>query len=89
MGPGRGRGCGPGRGMGYGRGRGFGPGLGARSGWLAAGYGAGGALAAAANMKAALEERKSYLRAELARTEALLGEATAGGGVPPCADAGK
>lgn len=84
---GRGRGCGPGRGMGYGRGRGFGLGRGRGSGWLSVGYGAGGEVAAAADMKAALEERKAILRAELARTQALLGEAD--GSNPPNEDAGK
>ncbi len=89
LGPGygRGRGYGPGRGMGYGRGRGFGSGWGRGPGWLAVGYGAGGEVAAAADMKAALEERKTFLRAELARTEALLGEA--GSSNQPNEDAGK
>ena len=80
---GRGRGFGPGRCMGYGRGRGFG------SGWLAVGYGSGGGLAAAANMKDVLEARKTFLRAELARTESLLGEATSAGGTQANEDAGK
>lgn len=77
LGPGygRGRGFGLGHGMGYGRGRGLGPGYGRGLGWLTVGYGADGEVAAAADMKAALEERKAFLRAELARTEALLGEA--------------
>lgn len=86
---GRGRGFGPGRGMGYGRGRGFGPGMRGGSGWLAVGYGSGGGLAAAANMKDVLEARKTFLRAELARTESLLGEATSAGGTQANEDAGK
>lgn len=63
-GPGCGRGYGRGRGMGYGRGM----------GWAAVGYGSSGVDSASANMRAALEERKAYLRAELARTEALLSD---------------
>ena len=49
---------------------GRGPGYG--MGWAAVGYGAGGEDSASANMRIALEERKAFLRAELARTEALL-----------------
>jgi hypothetical protein len=50
--------------MGYAGGRGM--------GWTAVGYGPGGVASASANMRSALEERKACLRAELARTEALL-----------------
>ncbi len=52
--------------MGYGRGRG--------AGWTSVGYGSGGAALAARNMRTALEGRKAFLRAELARTEALLAD---------------
>lgn len=61
-----GLGLGLGRGMGYGRGRG--------AGWTSVGYGSGGAALAARNMRTALEGRKAFLRAELARTEALLAD---------------
>lgn len=68
--PGRGRDRG--YGMGRGRARGF---AGSRCmGWAAVGYGPGGLASASANMRTALEERKAYLRAELARTEALLSD---------------
>ena len=67
-GPGFGRGAGGGA---WGRGRGF--------GWASVGYAPGGESAAALSMRDALEERRSFLRAELARTEALLAEAPAGG----------
>lgn len=89
LGPGygRGQGFGLGRGMGYGKGRCFGPGYGRGLGWLGVGYGSDSEVAAAADMKAALEERKAFLRAELARTEALLGEA--GSSNRPNEDAGK
>jgi len=53
-------------------GRGMSPGWGRGLGWLAVGYGTGGEESAAAGVKAALEERVSVLKAELARTEALL-----------------
>lgn len=71
-----GRGCGFGLGMGYGRGsgRGWGPGR----GWAAVGYAPGGEELASANMRSALEERKAFLRAELARTEALLATSAEG-----------
>jgi len=46
------------------RGQGFGR--------ISVGYGAGGAPAAAANMRGALQERSSFLRAELARIESLI-----------------
>lgn len=68
--PGCGRGRGFGMGRGYGRGMGYAGGRG--MGWAAVGYGPGGVDSASANMRVALEERKAYLRAELARTEALL-----------------
>jgi hypothetical protein len=64
---------GAGNGRGHGRGMGHGPGRGL--GWLALGYGREGDASAAANIRSALEERKAFLSAELARTEALLGEA--------------
>lgn len=63
--PPRGRGRGMGCGYGFGRGRGM--------GWTSVGYGRGGSSSAAANIKLALEGRREFLRAELARTEALLG----------------
>ena len=75
---GRGRGFGSGHGVGCGRG--FGPGRSRGTSWLSAGYGAGGGPAAATTMKVALEERRAFLRAELARTEALLGEPNTDGG---------
>jgi len=65
-GPGNGRGFGGGRG--FGRGQGFGRGPGAGFGWASVGYGEDGT----ASMRAALESRRDYLRAELARTDALL-----------------
>ena len=67
----------------YGQGRGFGPGRRRGLGWLTVGYGAGGESTAAMGMKATLEERKAFLEAELARTEALLGEATTSSGAQP------
>jgi len=73
-GEGFGRGCGGGRGgnRGHGRGMGYGPGRGL--GWMAMGY---GGAAPTATVKSALEERKAFLSAELARTEALLSEGPA------------
>lgn len=41
---------------------------------MALGYGREGDASPAANIRSALEERKAFLRAELARTESLLGE---------------
>lgn len=73
---GRGRGFGPGMGYGMGVGRGSGRGWG--RGWAAIGYGPGGEATASANMRGALEERKAFLRAELARTEALLADSPEG-----------
>jgi hypothetical protein len=73
--------CGGARAMGAGNGRGngrglcAGHGLGRGLGWLALGYGREGDASPAANIRSVLEERKAYLSAELARTEALLGEA--------------
>lgn len=84
-----GRGFGPcGGGKGYGKAqayprtvginrvRGFCRGLGSRRGagmgWAAVGYGNDGPAA----MRAVLEERRDFLRAELARTEAMLTEET-------------
>ena len=58
-----------------GRGRGHCRGPGRNRGWLALGYGREGDASPAANIRSALEERKAFLSAELARTEALLGEA--------------
>lgn len=80
--PGRWRGgCGerPSAGRGRGMGRGHGPGRGL--GWLTMGYGPGGAATAAVTVKTALTERRAFLLAELARTEALLageGQAVSG-----------
>jgi len=69
---GRGRGYGAGFGQGFGHRMGYGRGRG--MGWTAVGYGPGGEKIAQANMRAALEERRAFFRAELARTEALLAE---------------
>ena len=74
---GRGQGFARGQGFGRGRGCGMGRGPGHGMGWAAVGYGPGGEASASANMRFALEERQAFLRAELARTEALL----ASGGV--------
>jgi len=71
-GPGFGRGHGFGMGMGRGFGRGFGRGRGSGMGWAAVGYTPGGDQANASIMREAFEERRAFLRAELARTEALL-----------------
>ncbi len=86
------RGYGAGRGQGMGQGAGFshrgqgcggnhgrGMGLGRGMGWMALGYGGVGDAAAAANVKNALEARKVFLSAELARTEALLSESASDG----------
>jgi hypothetical protein len=67
-GPGNRCGFGGGRGFGFGRGQGFGRGPGAGFGWASVGYGEEGD----ASMRAALESRRDFLRAELARTDALL-----------------
>lgn len=71
---GAGRGYGQCRGYRAGFGRGFGPGMGlgwgAGVGWAAVGYGTD----ESASMRAALESRREFLRAELARTDALLAE---------------
>ena len=67
-----GRGIGRGRGFARGRGCAMGRGPGHGMGWAAVGYGPGGEASASENMRFALEERKAFLRAELARTEALL-----------------
>ncbi len=72
MGFGGGRGFGPGRG--FGRGMGFGRGL----GWFAAGYGQAGADF----NKAALEERKAFLQAELDRMDDLIRNAPGGSRTP-------
>jgi hypothetical protein len=56
------------RGMGPGYGRGCGYGM----GWASVGYAQGGPETVSASMRTSLEERKEYLRSELARTEALL-----------------
>lgn len=77
-GRGRGRGFGPGMGYGMGYGRGSGRGWGPGRGWAAIGYGPGGEEIASATMRSALEERKAFLRAELARTEALLADSAEG-----------
>lgn len=88
----RGRGLGGGRGMGLGaRGRGLG---GRGLGWFSVGYnGVGyGGVGYASDLKSALEERAALLRAELARTDALLaGEAnkTAGDVKEPGEDSGR
>jgi hypothetical protein len=65
-------GYGPGFGRGMGHGRGSGRGCGPGRGWIAVGYASGGNEAVSAHMRVALEERKAFLREELARTEALL-----------------
>lgn len=64
-----GRPFGSGRGMGYGHG--FGPGRG--QGWVSIGYGRGGEESVAVDMRLALQRRADSLKAELARTESLLG----------------
>ncbi|MDP3176962.1 MAG: DUF5320 domain-containing protein [Spirochaetaceae bacterium] len=70
---GYGHGCG--RGIGSGSGRGMGHGFGTDRGrrWYSVGYGAGDKEAAATIGTRELEERRDFLRAELARTESLLG----------------
>ena len=74
--PGNGKGTGQsrGRGMGFGHGCAVGPGRGL--GWFNAGYAeadAGNAtIPPAGDIKSALEARTAFLRAELARNEALL-----------------
>ena len=74
---GQGYGFGPGYGRGFGRGfgrsmgRGFGPGPG--FGWYSVGYGPEAAAPGPAeDYRSALEARKAFLNAELARTEALI-----------------
>jgi len=70
----------PPRGIGQGMGCGYGFGRGRGQGWASVGYGKGGANSAAANIRLALESRRDFLRAELARTEALIGvDATSDG----------
>jgi len=71
-GRGMGRGMRNGRGNGSGMGRTAGPGRGL--GWFSAGYSAPGA-APIETIKDALGDRVAFLRAELARTEAMLGSA--------------
>jgi hypothetical protein len=66
-----GPGSGYGRGMGHGMGRGFGR----RLGWFGVGYGHESEDARALSLQGALEQRATYLRAELERTEALLKDA--------------
>jgi len=80
IGPAYGRGRGFGRGMGNGMGywRGSGRGWGPGRGWAAVGYAPGGEDLASVNMRSALEERKAFLRAELARTEAFLAASAEG-----------
>lgn len=77
-----------GRGAGRGQGRGFGPGMsfGRGLGWFSVGYGEG-VESRTENIKAALEERRAFLRAELERTDSLL--KSAGGSLTPDEDAGK
>jgi len=82
-GRGFGRGSGFGGGLGYGRSSGFGWGPG--RGWAAVGYDPGSGEAVSSHMRTALEERKAFLRAELARTEDLLAgssEEGSGSGAP-------
>jgi hypothetical protein len=67
-------GAGNGRGYAHGRGMGMSHGFGRGLAWMALGYGREGDASPAANIRSALEERKAFLRAELARTESLLGE---------------
>jgi len=80
LGPARGFGFGFGWGNGFGLGRAAGPGRGLgwfRAGYSGAGYsGAGysdGVVAPVEDIKSALEDRAAFLRAELARTEDMLG----------------
>ena len=73
-------GFGRGLGRGFGPGRGFGRGL----GWFAVGYGEPG-QGTSSNIRAALEERRAFLLAELKRTESLLESAAP----TPDKDAGK
>jgi hypothetical protein len=73
-GGGLGRGRGFGRGQGFGRRQGLGCGPGAGMGWASIGYGGDGSAA----MRAALETRRDFLRAELGRAEAMLSEEPAG-----------
>jgi hypothetical protein len=90
LGRGMRNGYGPAEGAGNGRGRGFGPGMGRSTGpgrglgWFSAGYSGAGYSGAgysepvadtATDIKNALENRAGFLRAELARTEAMLGAA--------------
>jgi hypothetical protein len=89
LGPGYGRGRGFGRGMGNGFGLGRGMGMGRGLGRIAVGYGSGGEDVAASNIKLALEERKAFLSAEFARTEALLGEYDRGSAVSTAGDEAK
>jgi len=72
MGRGFGGGLGLGRGFGGARGasRGVGPGRGL--GWFSVGYNGVGNAEYGTDIKSALEARSAFLRAELARTEALL-----------------
>lgn len=76
-GPAEGAENGRGRGLGSGMGRSTGPGRGL--GWFSAGYSGAGHSApeatTAGEIKSALENRAGFLRAELARTEAMLGAA--------------
>ncbi len=74
---GHGQGGGMGYGHGFGRGRGMGPGFGRGPGcgWYNVGYGPeAAATSPSADYRGALEARKAFLNAELARTEALLAE---------------
>jgi uncharacterized small protein (DUF1192 family) len=77
-GTGMARGSGRGRGAVYGPGRGMGPGLGRGLGWFAAGYQEADERTAGADIRSALETRIAALRAELARTEDLLGASRTG-----------
>ena len=70
MGPRYGRGMGRGYRPGYGLGPGYGRGLGRGAGWFAVGY---NDAAVGADLNNALEQKRAFLLAELARTEALLG----------------
>lgn len=73
---GMGRGMGRGNGPGCGFGAGYGRGLGRGAGWFSVGY---DRMTAGTDMNNALEQKRDFLLAELARTEALLGEKSATG----------
>ena len=72
--PGYGHGRGFTHGGGQGKGRGMGHGPGRSLGWVALGYGREGVDSPGTSIRGALEARKAFLSAELARTDSLLAQ---------------